>query len=110
MKATLHYSEKMTLCIHGLGVTATIDFGCISLERALEYTRAIFDNKTLFNGDSIESVHIINSETGELIAECEPDQPSKELDDDGWTMYDAIDVADLEMGFNPYEGCYDYDC
>jgi len=79
MKTTIHYSEKMTLCVHGLGLTATIDLGCTSLASALEYVERIFNDKTFFYGDSIESIHVIDSKTGELIAECEPNE---EINDD----------------------------
>ena len=35
------------------------------------------------------------------------EDPYKDLDpeDDGWD-----EPSDLEMGFNPYAGCYDFDC
>ena len=32
---------------------------------------------------------------------CEEDEPSN---------YDEYDDYDYETGFNPYEGCYDFDC
>lgn len=110
MKTTLHYSTFITLCVHACGMTAQVDMGCKPLEEVFDYVGYIFTNGTFFHADCVESVHVIDSNTGELIAECEPDKKSEELDSDGWTMYDAIDEADLEMGFNPYEGCYDYDC
>ena len=56
------------------------------------------------------AVPIPNMDTGEILWQC--------CDDDGWNRWETessgddwdIDEADLEMGYNPYEGCYDYDC
>ena len=104
MKTTLHYSTFMTLDVYGCGMTAQVDMDCKPLDEVLDFVSHIFDNDTFFHADCVESVHVIDSNTGELIAECKPDKKSKELD------FDAIDKTDLETGFNPYEGCYDYDC
>lgn len=103
MKTTLHYSEKMTFCVAGLGIMAQVDAGYTTLEAALEYAQAIFDDKTLFNGESVESVHIINSETGELIAECEAESHEEINLDLDWGFNE-------DMGYDPYLGCYSDDC
>ena len=112
MKTTLHYSEKMTFCVAGLGIMAQFDAGCITLEAALEYAQAIFDDKTLFNGESVEYIHIINSETGELIAECEADKEIP-LNTEVWpTANEIFDDWGFneDMGYDPYLGCYSDDC
>ena len=101
MKTTLHYSEKMTLCVRALGITATIDLGCKSLDDTLGYIDCIFNDATMFRAECVDYVHVINSDTGELIAECEPDHPDK--DDTDWGFNE-------DMGFDPYEGGYTYDC
>jgi len=82
MKTTLHYFEKMTLCVRALGITATIDLGCKSLDDTLGYIDCIFNDDTMFRAECVDYVHVINSDTGELIAECEPDPPIE--DDNEW--------------------------
>ena len=104
MKTTLHYTERMTLCVYTLGMTATIDLGSKVLDDVLAYVKCIFGNGTMFHADCVDSVHIINSDTGELIAECEPERPQ---DEEVWPTANEIFE---DCGFNPYEGCYDYDC
>ena len=44
-------------------------------------------------------VDIIDGETGEIIAYCYDDKNPEDWEDD-------VD----ECGYNPYMGCYDYDC
>ncbi len=105
MKTILHYSEKMTLCVHALGITATIDLGCKSLDDTLGYVDCIFGDATMFHGESVDCVHIINSETGELIAECTPDPKDSNED-----AYDPDWDYNEDMGFDPYMGCYSDDC
>ena len=105
MKTTLHYSEKMTLCVRALGITATIDLGCKSLDETLEYIDCIFSDATMFHAECVDYVHVINSDTGELIAECEPDPKHSDKND-----YDPDWDYNEDMGFDPYEGSYTYDC
>ena len=103
MKTTLYYSEKMTLCVHALGMVANVDMGCKELREVLDYIQAIFDDKTMFLSDAVDVVHVVNSETGELIAECEPDHKSS----DDWDS--EPDDCDYEMGYDPYLGCFTWD-
>ena len=104
MKVTLEYSTHMTLNVHTLGMIATIDFGASTLENALDYVQSIFDDDTMFHGDTVGCVHITDSNTGELIAMCERESTN---DND----YDAVDdYCDYEIGFDPYLGCYSEDC
>lgn len=102
MKTTLHYSTFMTVCVHACGMTATVDFDCKPLEDVLDFVQHIFNDDTFFHGESIESVHVIDSKTGELIAECVPEES---VDDD----YGDWDYNE-DMGFDPYMGCYTDDC
>ena len=105
MKTILHYSEKMTLCVRALGITAMIDLGCKSLDDTLDYVDCIFNDATMFRAECVDYVHVINSETGELIAECIPDpEGSDEANDDPDWDYNE------DMGFDPYMGCYSDDC
>lgn len=105
MKTILHYSEKMTLYVHALGLTATIDLGYKSLDDTLGYVDCIFGDATMFHAESVDSVHIINSDTGELIAECVPDSKTSDEND-----YDPDWGYNEDMGFDPYMGCYSDDC
>lgn len=101
MKTTLHYSTFMTLYVHACGMTATVDMGCTPLKDVLQFAEAIFNNKTFFHGDSVEAVHVIDSKTGELIAECEPETASgpTAVKDDWDDDYD-------ECGYDPYLNWY----
>ena len=53
---------------------------------------------------SIVSADIIDAETGELVAIIEKDEEDAQEE---W--YDYRDDYD-ECGYNPYMGCYDFDC
>lgn len=46
-----------------------------------------------------EIAHLVDGETGEVLESS-----------DDWDDYDEDYEPDLEMGFDPYEGCYTYDC
>lgn len=46
-----------------------------------------------------EIAHLVDGETGEILESS-----------DDWDDYDEDYEPDLEMGFDPYEGCYTYDC
>ena len=53
---------------------------------------------------SILSANIYDAETGEIVATVERD--NEDFADDEEDFVDDYD----EIGFNPYMGCYDYDC
>lgn len=106
MKTTLHYSTFMTLYVYACGMTATVDMGCKPLDEVLQFVEAIFADKTFFHGDSINSIHVIDSKTGELIAECESDTESGPTAVDDWGDWDYNE----DMGYDPYLGCYTDDC
>ena len=88
---TLPYAEIMNLVVPG---------GCY--ERNLGPTTlddAIMQAEKDANRLGFDCIYILNSLTGEIIAELSAEQ---EDDFDGdW---------DREMGFDPYEGCYTWDC
>ena len=102
MKTTLHYSTFMTLSVHALGMVAEIDLGCKPLDAVLKYVDDIFENNTMFHSDCIEKVFVLDSKTGELIAECTPEKSS----DDDYGDWDYNE----DMGFDPYLGCCTDDC
>ena len=101
MTTTLHYSTFMTLCIHSLGLVANVDLGCKPLHEVLDFVDSIYDGKTLFAPEFVEKVFVIDSKTGELIAECDPDPD---------ISYDPDCGYNEDMGFDPYMGCYSGDC
>lgn len=103
MKTTLNYSTFMTLSIHALGLTATIDLGCKELSDTLEYVDCIFNDATMFRKECVDLIHVIDTKTGELIATCEPDGPIPVDDDPDWGYNE-------DMGYDPYMGCYTDDC
>ena len=106
MKTTLHYSTFMTLCVHACGMIATVSMDCKPLEDVLQFVEAIFNDETFFHGDSVESIHVIDSKTGELIAECEPNTESGPTAINDWSNWDYNE----DMGYDPYLGCYTDDC
>ena len=102
MKTTINYATSMTLRIFSLGMVVTVDMGCKPLGEVLQFAEAIFNDQTFFHGDSIESIHVMDSNSGELIAECEPEKSFDDAYDD-W-------VYNEDMGYDPYLGCYTDDC
>ena len=67
---------------------------------------ADFISENLENSCSIVSADIVDFETGEVVAILE--QEEEELD---WYADEYRDDYDYdEVGFNPYMGCYDFDC
>lgn len=74
----------------------------ITLEQALAKAQEFIDF-------GIETVTITSATTGELIAEAERDEDDdsfENAEDDDFDFEDDVD----ECGYNPYMGCYDYDC
>ena len=111
MKTTLHYSTFMTLYVYACGMTATIDLRCKSLEDTLDFVQHIFDDDTFIHGETVDTIHVIDSKTGELIAECEPDKEAN--DSESWPTPEEIfdDWGyNEDEGFDPYLGCYTDDC
>lgn len=63
---------------------------------------ADFISSNMENGFSVVSADIVDAETGEIVAIIEREE-TDELDDYYEPDYD-------ECGYNPYMGCYDFDC
>ena len=102
MKTTLHYSTFITLSVHALGMIANLDMGCKPLSEIVDYVECIFNDDTMFHGENVERVFAIDSKTGELIAEFAHDKDDS-FDDSDWDYNE-------DMGFDPYEGGYTFDC
>lgn len=98
MKTTLHYSTFVTLSVYALGMTATVDMGCKPLNEIIDFIEHIYSDDTMFCGKYVQKVIATDTKTGELIAECEPDDPY-----DDWNYNEDI-------GYDPYLGCYTDDC
>lgn len=108
MKTTLTYSAPFTLIITAVnGDVVTLDAASQTLDSILEYVDMIFNDATpLFHGNGITLITVCDSTTGEIVAECRPDD---ELDFDN-PNYDPDWGYNEDMGFDPYLGCYSDDC
>ena len=108
MKTTLTYSAPFTLTITAVnGDVVTLDVASQTLDSILEYVDMIFNDATpLFHGNGITLITVCDSTTGEIVAECRPDD---ELDFDN-PNYDPDWGYNEDMGFDPYLGCYSDDC
>ena len=71
----------------------------IDLEEALEKAQEFFEF------DGCDHADIINAETGELLAVCDEFIEADDIEEDE-EFEDYMD----EVGFDPYEGCYTWDC
>lgn len=76
----------------------------VCVNNADEYHFEKLDDAFTFIENEVEEnvgneVDVIDMETGEIIAYCYDDK-----DPEDWE--DNVD----ECGYNPYMGCYDYDC
>lgn len=88
-----------------------------------EAAYAAFDKACAF-AEAVGALHcdLWWGDTGEVVASLASDEEDEDWDDAAWhdTCDDPdpddpdyepdFDEADLECGFNPYEGCYDWDC
>jgi len=76
-----------------------------TLKEALEDAQQIIDNESsAFRSEDIETLFITDSNTGEILAECKPeDSESYEEPCEDWDYNE-------DMGFDPYMGCYSDDC
>lgn len=81
------------------------------LDTALDIARDALDRDELVvPADEIERVLIVSETTGEIIAECLPDEDEDcDLDFDN-PNYDPDWGYNEDFGFDPYIGCYFDDC
>ena len=104
MTTTLYYSTATTLYVHACGMTATIEMGHKQLNEVLDFVQHIYDDDTFIHGYSVESIQVVDTNTGELLADCTPDNDqSFEKDYDDWGYNE-------DMGYDPYLGCCTDDC
>ena len=112
MTTTLYYSTATTLYVHACGMTATIEMGHKQLNEVLDFVQHIYDDDTFIHGDSVESIQVVDTNTGELLADCVPD---KEINNDTESWPTPKEIFDdwgynEDMGYDPYLGCYSDDC
>lgn len=69
---------------------------------------ADFISTNMENTLSIVSADIVDAETGEIVAIIEKDE--EDFFEDYEPPYAWIEKDYDEIGFNPYMGCYDFDC
>lgn len=80
-------------CVDGASESIALFSDKISLAALQEWVDSIWENH-----DNLEWVDVLDMDTGEVVADR---YSFDEVGDDDW---------DREMGFDPYEGCYTYDC
>lgn len=97
--ANVHFFEKAQYSLTGSNsdTIGELRLGFCALDEALERAESWLDEYCF------DAVNVINAMTGEVICEVTPDE-------DDYSRYGDCDDWDLEMGFDPYEGCYTYDC
>lgn len=88
------------------------EFPVSGTEAAWEAYRKAYDLCELVNG----ACDLVDADTGEVIEcdgyECDEDfwiESTEVVDDNDDDRYYEEDW-DIECGFDPYEGCYTYDC
>lgn len=116
MKVEITYSTPCEATVYETnGDSWSYNFRFSTVQEALEWAEFQIDVRPI--NFEIAKIYITDAETGELIAECTSESGPTAVEDwDDEPNYDEYDSgedyddADLEMGFNPYLGCYDYDC
>lgn len=86
--------------------TYTIYLGCapIATVSGTEYAYEVY-KKTAELAELLgKTASLVWDETGEEVATSDPEEEDLDLDEE-WG-----DDGNLESGFDPYEGCYTYDC
>lgn len=76
-----------------------------TLQEAIDWVTFVIDDGVgLIQPDAIKGAFICDCNTGELLAECRPDDVEDSNEDYGDWDYNE------DMGFDPYMGCYSDDC
>lgn len=112
MKLTLTYGAAFELRIHTYTDENFIkEFGTGTLGDAVNYAEAIFADKTSIRADFVADILVIDTNTGEICAECkaDPECGPTEVDFEN-ENYDPDWGYNEDMGFDPYMGCYTDDC
>ena len=94
--------------------TFTIYLGCapIATVSGTEYAYEVYKKTTELAELLGKTASLVWDETGEEVAIYNPEGEDPTYETDGWDEEEDSeeDWDDLESGFDPYEGCYTYDC
>ena len=126
MKMYIWYSTFATaLVTTRLGNVYEIDFPCHELEWLRNWAKEAIDEDGIeIPSDMISKITFIDSNTGELLLECEaavsgPTEVKSKNDPWDWVDYDEDEDSpdpdddwgyNEDMGYDPYLGCYTDDC
>lgn len=105
MNVNFTYTDRFTVTANDPTTLERVEWTsveAIPLEFALTKVREYF-------GWGFATATVTSATTGELIAEAERDEDDdsfENAEDDDFDFEDDVD----ECGYNPYMGCYDYDC
>lgn len=108
MTTTIYYGSSFTIHVYDeYDNCITYDFTNSTLGEALkEFDMIVKNMHPLIRGEHVDHMLITDMGTGEILAECATNR-SDDLNDepDDWND----EPYDLEMGFDPYLGCYSDD-
>jgi len=116
MKVFIYNNAKCGATAWNDDVTYDAPCDFANINEAIAWLEEEIDFKQVATGGSV-----YDAETGELYVSCSADGRDTSEDDDPYDVEwddhywdDGCSVedydGDLEMGFNPYLGCYDFDC
>ena len=111
MKITLTYGSAFEIRITTIvGDVFTNEFGSGTLQEAVDYVKGFFDDLTAIREEDIRQILIIDSHTGEILAECyhDPECGPTEVNFEN-ENYDPDWGYNEDVGFDPYLGCYTWD-
>ena len=112
MKTEICYGSHFEILINTTNERFSFDFGAGTLGQAIQWAELVFEgHHELLRATAIKEIIICDAHTGEILAECAPDLDYEESDFENEDHYTGdCDDFDLEMGFDPYEGCWTGDC
>ena len=100
MKTTIEYATFCEATVYEKnGDSWSYNYTFKTLKDALDWADFQIESRPI--SFEIEKIYIIDSDTGELLATCAPDE---EIDNDPDWGYNE------DMGFDPYLGCCTDDC
>lgn len=97
----VHFYEKAEYILTGSNsdTCGELRLGFCALDDAIEKAEQWIEEYCF------DSAMLLNAVTGEVICDITPEE-----EEDDYSRYGDCDDWDIEMGFDPYEGCYTYDC
>ena len=108
MKTSIEYSTRCEATIYeNNGDSWTYNYEFKKVQDALDWAQYHLESRPI--SFEIDRIYISDSETGEILAICTPDDDESECDFDN-PNYDTDWGYNEDMGFDPYMGCYSDDC